>query len=157
MARCFVAAAEAAQDGFKLWPHEPMEDDRPVGRLRTQRRWVRQAGLLLGLASKLPRRTREVVAELLGVAGTLHHQAAARWAAARSIRERSRAVMSILALLELDGAVVWRLLAAGSLTGAIGPAYVCQPRTGRLFPAGRTPAPGYGRSRPPPTHEIGCL
>lgn len=118
---------------------------------------MRQAGLLLGLASELPRRTGEKVAELLGVGGTLHHQAAARWAAARSVRERSRAVMSILVLLELDGAIVWRLLAAASLTGATAPAYVCQPRTGRLFPAGRTPAPGYGRSRPPPTHEIGSL
>ena len=134
-----------------------MVGDRPTGRLRTQRRWVRQAGLLLGLASQLPRRTREKVAELLGVAGTLHHRAMEHWAAAGRVRERSRAVVAILALLELDGAIVWRLLAAGSLTGAIGPAYLCQAGTGRLFPAGRTPARGYGRCRPPPTHEIGFL
>lgn len=134
-----------------------MVGDRPVGRLRTQRRWVRWAGLLLGLASGLPRRTREQVAELLGVAGALHHRQVEQWAAARRVRERARAVVAILALLELDGAIVWRLLAAGSLTGAIGPAYLCQPGTGRLFPAGRTPAPGYGRCRPPPAHEIGSL
>lgn len=118
---------------------------------------MRRAGLLLGLAPELPRRTGEVVAELLGVAGTAHRRAAARWASAGSIRERSRAVMGVLALLELDGAVVWRLLSAGSLTGATAPAYVCQPGAGRVFRAGRTPAPGYGRRRSPPTYGIGSL
>ena len=137
---------------------DPAVDELPPRLLETQRRWVRSSGLLLGLASEVPARAAEVVARLLGVAGTLHDRARREWAEARDIRARSSAVVSILALVSLDVWVVMRLLGAGSVTGAFGPASVWEPSARRrTFPVDGTAGSGRGRCRAPPPLEIGSL
>lgn len=97
-----------------------------------------------------------MVARLLGVGGTLHEQARVAWSEARDIRTRSAVIVSILALIPLDAGVTARLLGAGSVTGATRRASTWDPRTSRLlFPSDGTGWPGSGRSRPPPSFEIG--
>lgn len=133
-------------------------DELPPWRLETQRRWVRSCGLALGLAAEVSGRTAEVVARLLGVAGTVHERARREWAEARDIRARSSAVVSILALVALDATVVARLLGAGSVSGAWGQASTWEPAARRrTFPSDGTGGPGRGRCRSPPPFEIGSL
>lgn len=155
--RCFVAAMAAADASKELWPHERVESVDPESPcLRTQRRWVEKAAGLVGLLGGLPDRTAEVVARMLGVGGLAHEQVRQAFVKARDIRGRSRAVVSILALIAVDGSVLFRVLGSGSLAGALGPAYIWNPdHDRRLFPADGRAGPGEGRSRPPPSFEMG--
>ncbi len=154
--RCFVAALVAADRARPLWPHERVQGVDPESPgLRTQRRWVEKAAGLVGLLGDLPDRAAEVVARRLGVGGLAHEQARQACAKARDIRGRSRAVVRILALMAIDGSVLFRVLGAGTLAGALGGAYIWNPdHDRRLFPADGRAGPGEGRSRPPPSFEM---
>jgi hypothetical protein len=154
--RFFEAARSAADQSEPLWLTEPIKDDPPSGRLRTQRRWVEKGARLLALVVEVAPRTAEVAARHLGVAGTWHERARKAWAEARDIRARSAVIVGILALIPLDAGVTARLLGAGSMTGATGRASIWDPETSRLlFPSDGTAWSGSGRSRPPPSFEIG--
>ncbi len=152
----FVAAASAADPATPLWQHETIADDPATWRLRTQRRWVQQGAKMLGLLTEVPGRTAEIAARILRVPGTAHQEARHAWANARDIRARSRAVVSILALITMDAQAPARLLGAATHTGGTAPAYIWSPGIRRrLFPADGTTSPGGGRCRPPPSVESG--
>jgi hypothetical protein len=154
--RYFVAAADAANEDKPLWPHERHWDSAPVPCLRTQRRHAYKVAALLGFGIELSSQSAEAVARILGVGLVVYEQARAAYSAARSIRSRSKAVIGLLVLLTVDGSLLYRLLGAGTRSGALGAAYIWDAGIGkRLFPASGTPPPGCGRCRPPPSIEIG--
>jgi len=124
--------------------------------LRTQRRWVVQCGQILGLAGGLSRRAAELVAEALGIGGMAHQRARSQWAAASDIRGRSVAIITVLTLVGLDQSVLFRLLAAGCISGALPPSCLWSNEASALvFPGAGTLPPAAGRCRPPPSLEIG--
>lgn len=155
-APCFVAAAEAADPDRPLWLHDRLVSERSTLSLRTQRRWVHRCGRILGLAGGLSRRAAELVAEALGLGGTMHQQARSQWAAARDIRGRSVAVVTVLTLVGLDQSLLFRLLAAGYISSALPSSCLWSSEASALvFPGAGTLPPGAGRCRPPPSFDIG--
>jgi hypothetical protein len=143
----FVAAVDGCST---LWEHDHADKvDRSTPCRRTQRRWIEQAAKLLGLVKELPQRMADEVCQELGIGGLEHRKARGAWAEARDIRSRSRAVLSILALLVIDGHVYRRVLASGHITGSLATGYIwdCE-RSRRLFPALGT-SRGYGDRSPP--------
>ncbi len=147
----FVAAidastTEAASRPSPLWEHDHA-DKTPCR--RTQRRWINHAGRLLGLAIDLSQDMADKVCWELGIAGYDHRKAREAWAEARDMRRRARAVLSILALLEIDGKVYQRILASGHLTGAMATGYIWDCEVSRrLFPTLGTSQGCGGRSPP---------
>ena len=151
-----MAAAAAADPEQPLWLHDRLDNERGIPCLRTQRRWVERCGEILGLASDLPKRAAESVAELLDIAGMAHGEARKRWAAARDIRGRSCAVVSVLALLSVDENLLYRLLGAGCISGALPASGLFSAEASALvFPGSGTLPPAAGRCRPPPSFGIG--
>ena len=124
--------------------------------LRTQRRWVERCGQMLGLAGGLPRRAAELVAEALGIGGMAHERARSQWTTARDIRGRSVAIVSVLTLVGVDQSLLFRLLAAGCISGALPRSCLWSSEAAALvFPGAGTLSPAPGRCRPPPSLEIG--
>lgn len=154
--RFFVAAAAAADPEQALWLHDRLDSERDIPCLRTQRRWVERCGGILGLASDLPLRAAESVAGLFDIAGMAHQEARRRWAEARDIRGRSRAVVSVLALLTVDESLLFRLLGAGCIGEAFPESWLFSAEASAfVFPGSGTLPPTAGRIRPPPSFEIG--
>lgn len=154
--RFFVAAAVAADPEQELWLHDRLADEHDTPCLRTQRRWVEWGGKVLGLVSDLPQRAAEDIAELLDIAGIAHVQARRRWADARDIRQRSCAVLSVLALLTVDESLLFRLLGAGCIGEAFPGSWLFSAEASAfVFPGSGTLPPTAGRSRPPPSFGIG--
>ena len=148
-----MAAADPEQP---LWLHDRLDNERDTPCLRTQRRWVETCGQALGLDSDLPSRAAERVVGLLGMAGMVHEEARRRWAEARDIRRRSSAVVSVVALLAVDESLLFRLLGAGCISGALPPSWLWSAEASALvFPGSGTLPPAVGRCRPPPSFEIG--
>jgi hypothetical protein len=156
-ATIFVAAIEAAAKGKSLWLHERERgtSDALEPCLRTQRRWVAWAGRLLGLVKDLGARPAEQVACALAVPGLIHQQAREVFGGSGNIRMRAVSVLSVLCLVAVDAQTVSRLLEAGTITGAFGPAFVWSPERGRReFPARRTVDLSRQRGPPEKSHEI---
>lgn len=154
--RGFAAAVAAADLEQPLWLHDRLDDERDTPCLRTQRRWVEWSGRVLGLAGDLSRRGIESVVELLGITGMAHQEARRRFALARDIRRRSIAVVSVLVLLNVDESLLFRLLGAGFLSGALGRSWLWSAESSApVFPCTGTLAPAAGRCRAPPPFEIG--
>jgi hypothetical protein len=154
--RFFVAAAVAADPEQALWLHDRLAHEQDTPCLRTQRRWVERGGEILGLAGDLPGRVAESVVEVLGIAGMAHQEARRRWAEARDIRGRSRAVVSVLALLTVDESLLFRLLGAGCIGEAFPGSWLFSAEASAfVFPGSGTLPPTAGRSRPPPSFGIG--
>lgn len=125
----FVAALDAAEG--RLWLREPIEDDPPEGRYRTQARHLEQGARLLGLAA-LSQRLAEEVREHLGLDGLEHEQARSLYAGSRTLARRGELICRMLGALRLDGSLWSRLLAAGSVAGLWGAPLLFSPRLGRL-------------------------
>ncbi len=108
------------------------------GLAATQRRHLEISGRLLGLDGD--RRFGELQAQTLGLRGFEHQEARERWNRSRTRRERGRAVVDLLVLL--DRGRDDRLLASGHEARLWGRPWRIDPGTGR-----RRPVP----SRDPPT------
>jgi hypothetical protein len=117
--------------------------------LRTQRRWIQWVACLLGLLSELGPRRAEQVATTLAVAGLIHEQARKAYRESTEIRTRADAILSVLSLVAIDTKTVSRLLGVGTITGALGSAYLWSCERGRReFPAGRTVSLDQNRGPP---------
>ena len=97
----------------QCWP----ETGGPVGSRRTQGRRLTMAAVLFGLHSES--RVRERVAEALKVAALPLHEAAQRYCALVSWRERAQALLGLLERC-VAGGLRRAVLAAGYLTGLWG-------------------------------------
>jgi hypothetical protein len=105
--------------------------------------------MLLGLGRELAQGLADDVCQALEVPGWDHRRARQAWAQTRDIRDRARAVLSIVMLLQIDGLVFERLLAAASVTSSLPPSCVwdCE-RSQAVFPARRMAGVGTGRGPP---------
>jgi len=113
----FEAALDAASG--RLWPREPIGENPHPGNYASQRRWIERDGRLLGLSSAVPRRVSEAIGEVLGVPGLQYRVARQYFMQAVNCRDRGRAVVSVLAELDLDDDGLFaRFLAAGCRSGS---------------------------------------
>lgn len=123
----FLAALDAGTGGKRWCNNGTGEPSWP-----TQQRHIARAGGWLGLCGGL----RDRAAEELGIA--LHEHGAARWSFQRGgYRNRGKAVVAVLALLEDDGEAWVRLVRVGEAVGLCGRGYRVGPH-GELRPLFRS-------------------
>lgn len=130
-------AALAAAAGER-WVHEPVVGDGSGPRYQSQRRWLERAGRVLGLSEAVEEREAERIAAELDLGALAHRPARDRFVAARGLKQRGAAVVSLLGQVSLDDAPWPRLLAAGYLGGAWARPWLWSPQVGRrLSPLSR--------------------
>ena len=156
-ATLFAAAVDAA--GGERWPSDsPAGDPR---RRRTQGRRLELAGRLVGVHARVAEiddAARERIATRLGVPTLTLRTAAREWAA--SWARRGAAVLAVLLIVPVDGALLDRILAAGALGGlwarprrwdAVRGTWVMAPSPRSVRPERPAAARPRGRSPPPTT------
>lgn len=115
-----------------IWePGTGTVDGYPTPRYLTQRRWIFVAAAVLGIAPDLSNAIAEGVALLLGIPGIVHRRARREFAETRWLEDRGSAIASILDLLDLNAALLPRLLTAGHRTGIWRWPFFWDPRTGQ--------------------------
>lgn len=115
------------------------EDGLSRPRHSTMRRRVATAGLLVGLSHAIDERQAEQVAHVLDIPGLDHAQARQSFGQASGLRGRGAAIVSVLDLMPMTGAVERRLLCAGLQVQLWGRAGVLDVLGRRLvFPPCRT-------------------
>ena len=119
MARAFAAGLDAAEG--RLWLREPIEDDPPGPRYRTQALWLERGARLLGLSGALSERAAKQIAHQLALMGLEHHALREQFGLCSRLEQRGKLLSELLSMLPLDCTLWVRLLAAGQLCGPWAP------------------------------------
>jgi hypothetical protein len=112
-----VIDAALDADRGRLWAKSSPSGD--AFRRRTQGRWLSLAASLLGLVS-VDARSRERIAEQLGLAALEVMDAARVYKCARGLRDRSRVIVGLVDQLPLRRRLCDDLLVCGALIGRWG-------------------------------------
>jgi len=123
--RFFVAALDAAAG--RVWEAEAIGEETGPARWATQRRWVERGAGLLGLTAACEQTVAAAVAERLGVSGTEHRQARARFQGSRRLVEHGAAVASVVGLISARDDLWPRVACALDLVGEWGTVWLWEP------------------------------
>jgi hypothetical protein len=96
-----------------IWEPDTVDRYQNAPRYVTQRRWIGTAAAVLGIASDLSSAVAGGIALLLGIPGTVHRRVRRELAGTRWLEDRGEAVAQLLDRLELNQALLARLLTAG--------------------------------------------
>jgi hypothetical protein len=116
----------------RLWPREPVGEAAP-GNRRSQRLWIARSARLLGMSDTLTPSQCEKIGEELELEGLKHWEARKQFLRGTTLRQRGKAIVSVLALWRLDDHMFGRLLAAGTRSSCWGHAWLFHPLINRRF------------------------